>query len=141
MCVSTGVYAYMCLLSCECMCVCVCVRQRSVLISCHMCKAAVISPSGAWECEEETRWGSRLMKDLHLPHVHTHARTHTHTHTNTYGQTHSEVLLLLRQITWLHGNTLMDHHDKVSIDLPSIIWRHNMICHVVFVHNTRHASL
>lgn len=112
-----------------------CVRAWlcSMLVSCRMCETAVISLSGVWECEEETRWGSRLMKDLHLPHMHAH--THSH-YKHIRSHMHSEVLLLLLQITWLHGNTLMDHHDKVSIDLLSITWRHNEICHIVFVHNT-----
>lgn len=50
-----------------------------VLCSYHvMCAAAVMSLSVVWECEEETRWGSRLMTDLHLPHAHTCTHTVRH---------------------------------------------------------------
>ncbi len=122
-------------------CVCLCAAAQCAYIMsyvqgcCHLPEWCV----GVWRGDQ---MGVSLDEGPSPPtRAHTRAHTHAHTHTNTYGQTHSEVLLLLRQITWLHGNTLMDHHDKVSIDLPSIIWRHNMICHVVFVHNTRHASL
>lgn len=56
---------------------------KRTLISVYLClyhvftrEAAVSSLSGVWECEEETRWGSRLMKGLHFPH------RHAHTHRN-----------------------------------------------------------
>lgn len=79
------------------------VQLRIVLVSCLMCEVAVISLSGVWACEEETTWGSRLMKDLHL--------------------TQAQMgLSLLAQITWLHGNTFVDRHDKIRIDLPLVIW-------------------
>ena len=88
-CVSTGMvstYACVCCLAKAR----ACVWRRSVFVSCHMCEAAVISQSGVWVSEEETRWGSRLMKDLHLPHTHTlkQTRTLSLTHTHTCATTH-----------------------------------------------------
>lgn len=77
-----------------------CVWQHAVLVY-HVVR---VSQSGVWECEEETRWGSRLMKNLVLPHMHAHTDLgNKHIRSNTQ----SEVFLQLLQITQLHGNTLI----------------------------------
>lgn len=114
-CEGTGMSS-MCLMSYE-MCVSLRVAAQSACIMsyvrccCHLPECCV----GVWRPDGGLAWWRTLTS---------HTSTHTHT-TNTYGQSHSDVLLLLRQITWLHGNPLVDLHDEVRIDLPSIIWRHN----------------
>lgn len=59
--------------------VCISLSFKQTLISVCLClyhaftrEAAVSLLSGVWECEEETRWGSRLMKGPHFPHRHAH---------------------------------------------------------------------
>lgn len=125
----------LCVYVCACVRLCVCTWPCSMLVSHCMCKAAVISQNGEWECEEETRWGSCLMmKDLHLPHmlIHTHCIRNAYSHTCTqrlcFCFYRSHVCMATR--LWI-----------IMIKLALISLQSFEICHIVFVHNTQHVCL